>query len=414
VSYEGLVAIDPNTASRVTAVKPKAPLRSDDINLTKRELLKTGLFSRVEVLPQDGTIDSPSEAIIIRVVERPLQTLELGIGANSEFGLHTFGEATNKSLFADGRSLSLRVDTYFDQAQINPNGSGLISQGFTSLRYLDPALFGSDYTLNEEVRYQRQELSTQEFNIDRLLVGSYLFRQMGANLAMSAGHSLVFDNLQDVTPGAIISDLDDGSVRLSFLSGVIKYDKRDDPLLPRSGYTATLEPKLAFQGIGSQANFGSLIAKTTAILPLAGPASRYSLGLGLSGGMAQPWGSTEEIPITQRYYLGGRTTVRGFRENSLGPKGTDGAVIGGDTMLSGKTQLQYLADDSLSTHLFFDFGNVFLRHEDFALDDLRTSIGVGFQYLSPIGPIGFDIGRPLDERSGEPSVRVHFSVGSMF
>ena len=130
--------------------------------------------------------------------------------------------------------------------------------------------------------------------------------------------------------------------------------------------------------------------------------------------MAQPWGSTEEIPITQRYYLGGRTTVRGFRENSLGPKGTDGAVIGGDTMLSGKTQLQYLADDSLSTHLFFDFGNVFLRHEDFALDDLRTSIGVGFQYLSPIGPIGFDIGRPLDERSGEPSVRVHFSVGSMF
>ncbi len=414
VSYEGLVAIEQNTALRVTAVKPQSPLRADDINVTKRELLKTGLFSRVEVLPQDGSIDSPREAILIRVVERPLQTLELGLGANSEFGLHTFGEATNKSLFADGRTLSLRVDTYFDQAQINPNGSGLISQGFTSLRYLDPALFDSDYTLNEEIRYQRQELSTQEFNIDRLLVGSYLFRQMNAHLAMSAGHSLVFDNLQDVTPGAIISDLDDGSVRLSFLSGVIKYDRRDDPLLPRSGYTATLEPKLAFQGIGSEANFGSLVAKTTAILPLAGPTSRYSLGFGLSGGLAQPWGSTDEIPITQRYYLGGRTTVRGFRENSLGPRGTDGAVIGGDAMISGKTQFQYLAADSLSTHLFFDFGNVFLRHKDFALDDLRKSIGIGFQYLSPIGPIGFDVGRPLDERSGEPSVRVHFSVGSMF
>jgi outer membrane protein insertion porin family len=414
VTYEGLVAITQDTATRATALKPQSPLRTDDINATKRELLKTGLFSRVEVLPQDGSIDSAREALIIRVVERPLQTLELGLGANSEFGLHTFGEATNKSLFADGRTLSLRVDTYFDQAQINPNGSGLISQGFTSLRYLDPTVFGSDYTLNEEVRYQRQELSTQEFNIDRLLVGSYLFRQMGSNLAMSAGHSLVFDDLQDVTPGAIISDLDEGSVRLSFLSGVIKYDRRDDPLLPRSGYTATLEPKLAFQGIGSQANFGSLVAKTTAILPLAGPTSRYSLGLGLSGGLAQPWGSTEEIPITQRYYLGGRTTVRGFRENSLGPKGADGAVIGGDAMLSGKTQFQYLAADSLSTHLFFDFGNVFLRHREFSLADLRTSIGVGFQYLSPIGPIGFDVGRPLDEQSGEPSVRVHFSVGSMF
>lgn len=414
VSYEGLVAIDQSTASRVTAVKAQAPLRSYDINATKRELLKTGLFSRVEVLPIDGGMDSPSEAVLIRVVERPLQTLELGLGANSEFGLHTFGEATNKSLFADGRTLSLRVDTYFDQAQINPNGSGLISQGFTNLRYLDPALFGSDYTLNEEVRYQRQELSTQEFNMDRLLVGSYLFQQMSANLAMSAGHSLVFDNLQDVTPGAIISDLDDGSVRLSFISGVIKYDKRDDPLLPQSGYTATIEPKLAFRGIGSQANFGSLIAKTTAILPLVGPASRYSLGLGLSGGLAQPWGSTDEIPITQRYYLGGRTTVRGFRENSLGPRGSDGAVIGGDRMISGKTQFQYLAADSLSTHIFFDFGRVFLQNPAFGPESLRTSIGVGFQYLSPIGPIGFDVGHPLQEHSGEPSVRVHFSVGSMF
>lgn len=414
ITYEGLSAISEVTASRATRLRPHAPYRNDDANATKRELLRTGLFSRVEIVAQDGSIDSAREALTIRVVERPLQTLELGLGANSEFGLHTFGEATNKSLFADGRTLSLRVDTYFDQAQINPSGSGLISQGFTSLRYADPAFFDSDYSLNEEIRYQRQELSTQEFNIDRLLVGSYLFRQLRSDLAMSAGHSLVFDNLQDVTPGAIISDLDDGSVRLSFLSSVVKYDKRDDPLLPQSGYTLTVEPKLALAELGSQANFASLTAKSTAIVPLGGISSRYSLGLGLSGGIAQPWGDTDQIPITQRFYLGGRTTVRGFRENSLGPRGADGAVIGGDSMISGKTQLQYLAADALSTHLFFDVGNVFLRHEDFDLADLRTSIGVGFQYLSPIGPIGFDLGRPLDERSGEPSVRIHFSVGSMF
>ncbi len=414
ISYEGLSSISEGTARKATKLRPSAPYRTDDVNSTKKELLRTGLFSRVEVIPQDGSIDSDLEPITIRVVERPLQTLELGLGANSEFGLHTFGEATNKSLFADGRTLSLRVDTYFDQAQINPSGSGLISQGFTSLRYADPALLGSDYSLNEEVRYQRQELSTQEFNIDRLLVGSYVFRQLRSDLAMSAGHSLVFDNLQDVTPGAIISDLDDGAVRLSFLSSVIKYDKRDDPLLPQSGYTFTLEPKVAMQDLGSQANFAALIAKSTAIVPLGSISSRYSLGLGLSGGIAQPWGDTDQIPITQRFYLGGRTTVRGFRENSLGPKGADGAVIGGDSMISGRTQLQYLAADSLSTHVFFDFGNVFLRHEDFDLVDLRTSMGVGFQYLSPIGPIGFDLGRPLDEQSGEPSIRIHFSVGSMF
>jgi outer membrane protein insertion porin family len=414
IFYEGLVAISESTARRLTTIRPEKPLRSEDINSTKRELLRSGLFSRVEISAQDGTIDDPYEALLIRVVERPLQTLELGIGANSEFGLHTFGEAVNKSLFADGRTLSLRVDTYFDDPNINPDGSGLISQGFTSLRYADPKLFGSEYSLTEEARYQRQELTTQEFNLDRFLFGSYLFRSLRSDLTVSAGHSLVVDNLQDVTPGAIISGLDDGTVRLSFLSGIMKLDKRNDPLLPKSGYTVSLEPKLSLEGIGSQANFASGIFRSTAIVPLSPISARYSLGLGLSGGLAQPWGDTEEIPITQRMYLGGRTTVRGFRENSLGPRGEDGAVIGGDTMLAAKTQFQYLAADSFSTHFFFDFGNVWLRHREFALEDMRRSMGVGFQYLSPIGPIGFDVGRPLNERSGEPSVRVHFSVGSMF
>jgi outer membrane protein insertion porin family len=414
VSYEGLLTIAEETAQKATALKAGAPYRAEDVNQTKRNLLRTGLFSRVEVLAHDNSFDTPSEAVVIRLVERPLETLEVGGGANSEFGLHTFGEAVNKSYFADGRTLSLRVDTYFDQGFINPNGSGMISQGFTSARYQDPTFLDSEYSLTEEVRYQRQELSTQEFNLDRLLFGSYLFRRYDSGVTLSAGHSLVLDNLQDVTPGAIISDLDDGSVRLSFLSSVMRLDRRDDSILPRSGYTLNLEPKLSLVGIGSEANFASVIARSTAIVPLSFASPRYTLGLGLSGGLSQPWGDTTEIPITQRFYLGGRTTVRGFRENSLGPRGSDGAVIGGDTMLASKAELQYLVADSFSTHVFLDAGNVFLRHEDFELSDIRTSTGIGFQYLSPIGPIGFDVGHPLDERSGEPSVRLHFSVGSMF
>jgi outer membrane protein insertion porin family len=414
ISYEGLLTIAEDTARKATVLKAGAAYRAEDVNQTKRNLLRTGLFSRVEVLAHDNNFDTPSEAVVIRLVERPLETLEVGGGANSEFGLHTFGEAVNKSYFADGRTLSLRVDTYFDQGFINPNGSGLISQGFTSARYQDPTFLDSEYSLTEEVRYQRQELSTQEFNLDRLLFGSYVFRRYDSGVTLSAGHSLMLDNLQDVTPGAIISDLDDGSVRLSFLSSVMRLDRRDDSILPRSGYTLNLEPKLSLVGIGSEANFASMIARSTAIVPLSFVSPRYTMGLGLSGGLSQPWGDTTEIPITQRFYLGGRTTVRGFRENSLGPRGSDGAVIGGDTMLASKTELQYLVADSFSTHVFLDAGNVFLRHEDFDLADIRTSTGIGFQYLSPIGPIGFDVGHPLDERSGEPSVRLHFSVGSLF
>jgi outer membrane protein insertion porin family len=231
-----------------------------------------------------------------------------------------------------------------------------------------------------------------------------------------------------VTPGAKLTTLDEGTVRLSFLSGLFSVDRRDDPLVPHSGYALTLEPKFAMNGLGSEATYGSINASASGMVPLDALSRRFSLGLRLLGGIAQAFGPTDEIPITQRFYLGGRTTVRGFRQNSLGPRSSDGAVIGGDALLAGNTQFQYLLADSFSTHIFFDFGNVFLRNSSvepldptltidqrgFALSDLRTSMGAGFQYLSPIGPIGFDIGFPLDERQGEPSVRVHFSVGSSF
>lgn len=415
ITIEGLSRIDESVARKYLALETGKPFRAEDVNATKRELLKSGLFSRVEVVVTDGSFDHPRENITVRLSERALETLEVGTGANSEFGLHVFGEAVDKSFFADGRTLSTRIDTYFDQTRINSDGSNNISQGFANLRYMDPFFLDSQYALTEELRFQRQEQTTQEFNLDRMTFASYLFRQFDSGFTFTGGHSFTLDNLLDVNPGAIITPLDEGHVRLSYLSGLVKFDRRDDPLTPHRGYTFTVEPRLSFQQIGSEANFAGILAKTTGVIPLERVLSqRFSLGLGFSAGASQPWGDTVGIPITQRFYLGGRTTVRGFKENSLGPEGSDGAVIGGDTLLCEKNQFQYLVTDSLSTHTFIDVGNVFLRHESFDLADLRSSTGFGFQYISPIGPIGFDVGYPLDRQPNESVYRIHFSVGSAF
>jgi outer membrane protein insertion porin family len=415
VTIEGLSLIEESVARKYILLETGKPFRTEDVNATKRELLRSGLFSRVEVMASDGAFDKQKEEITVRLAERALETLEVGTGANSEFGLHVFGEAVDKSFFADGRTISTRVDTYFDQARLNPDGSSAISQGFANIRYMDPFFLESEYALTEELRFQRQELSTQEFNLDRMTFASYIFRQFNSRITFTGGHSLTLDNLNDVNPGAIITPLDEGHVRLSFLSGLLKFDTRDDPLTPHKGYTVTVEPRLSFQQIGSEANFAGILSKATGIIPLERVLSpRFSLGLGLSGGIAQPWADTVGIPITQRFYLGGRTTVRGFKENSLGPLGDDGAVIGGDTLLMEKNQFQYLITDSFSTHTFIDVGNVYLRHESFDLANLRSSTGFGFQYISPIGPIGFDVGYPLDRKPNEDVYRIHFSVGSAF
>lgn len=414
VTFEGLVRINEAVARTYTDLTVAAPYRSDDVNRTKQRLLRSGLFSRVEVVPADGALDSPQEALVVRLTERTLNTLEVGGGANSELGLHLFGEAVDKSIFADGRSLALRLDSYLDRTGVSNTTDNPITQAFASLRYTDPAIIGSDFTLSEDLRFQRQELPTQEWDLNRVSLASYLFRPLGSGLSVSAGHTFLLDNLQNVSPDAILSELDFNTVRLSFLSTIIALDRRDDPLLPRSGYQLALEPKLALREIGSQGTYGMINTSASGVVPLEPLSSRLSLGIRGLAGIAAPFDSTTDIPITQRFYLGGRTTVRGFRQNSLGPRGEDGAIIGGDTLIAGNTQLQYLTTDSVSTHIFFDYGNVFLQDRGVHLADLRTSMGIGFQFLSPIGPIGFDLGFPLNRLIGEPTSQLHFSVGSSF
>jgi outer membrane protein insertion porin family len=234
-------------------------------------------------------------------------------------------------------------------------------------------------------------------------------------MSISFGHTVLSEDLSNVSPGAIIGEQDTGNVLLSFLSGVVTYDKRDNSLNPRKGYNLNFDYKIASEGLGSDSNFYALGAKFAAIVPVDELyLPRLSLAFNSRTAGAWTFNDSSQIPITQRYYLGGRNSIRGFRENSLGPRGADGSVIGGDLLFSSNTELRYLLLDSLSVHLFLDVGSVFLREESASLADLRLSSGLGFRFISPIGPIGMDLGAPIDEATGEPSVRLHFSIGSNF
>jgi outer membrane protein insertion porin family len=145
------------------------------------------------------------------------------------------------------------------------------------------------------------------------------------------------------------------------------------------------------------------------------PVGRSKFGFALTVGaqFAEAFGSTDEVPISQRYYLGGRTSIRGFRENSLGPRGSNGAVIGGDSEAYSSLELRYRILDKVSLHTFVDAGNVFLQSDNSSFN-LEKSVGMGVSYLSPIGPIGFDVGHPLGSPEGQSSIRFHFTIGSGF
>ncbi|MCI5065957.1 translocation/assembly module TamB domain-containing protein [bacterium] len=369
-------------------------------------LLAKGLFSRVTI---ERHVDEHGKtSAIITVLERPLQTLELGGGVNSVFGLHLFGEAVERELFLDGRNLSLRFDTFYNDTE------GELSRGLAGLRYSNPSFSSLDLHHTEDLRFEKLELATQEFNLDRISFASALADTQEA-FSYSLSHTIFQEDLSNVTPGAVLDpELDTGDVRLSFLSLSASLDGRDNPLSPKKGFNVGGEVRFSHEALGSEADYTSLLGRAAYLFPFQLRETRFGLATGLRSGISVAHGATDSIPISQRFYLGGRTTIRGFRENSLGPRGPGGAVIGGDLFVALNTEFRYFPTDALELHLFFDSGSPFVQDIGVSSEELRYSTGVGFRYLSPIGPIGFDLGAPLDERSGEPSLRLHFSIGSLF
>ena len=406
IKIEGLKRIERDVILRILRIKSGDAWDSRDIGEARDRLLKLGLFLRVEVLPSDPKFIESQQTMVLKVIERKLQQADIGAGANSAYGIHGFGQLTDRSFLGDGRLLSTHAAFYFDPS---------ISD-FTKVtaggQYADPFFLNHDLEFREDVAYQRLTKSTQEFDVNRLLISSTLTKQFLQHYNFSFGHSFSREALSDVPEDAQLSNLDAGSLGLSTLSSQITYDFRDRSINTREGIVVNLNTRLSSEAIGSDANFAGLGTEFGWVIPLFFLGDRLSLANRAQAAASWGFGGTEEVPITQRYYLGGASSVRGFRQNSLGPQGADGSVLGGDRLLFLSTELRYLIEDSVTISTFVDAGNAYLRGLE--ENELRVATGFGARFLSPVGPVGFDIGFPLDKKNGESSVRFHFQVGASF
>lgn len=403
---EGLSSVPESTVRESLTIQSGSALTRSAIEESKLRIIRSGLFSRVEIMPVNDDVDSPVRDLKIKVNERVLHSLSVGIGANSELGLHLFSEGSDRSLFKDGRTLSLRLDSYYNDL------AGQISEGSANLQFLVPQALGSDFTYTADGRFIKQQDITLPYDLDRVSLANFLYRSFESGETISAGHTILGEDLSDVAQGTILGDHDSGFDRLGFLTAAATLERRDDPLTPNKGYALSLENRLAAHEFGSNADYFSSNLHAALLLPVSETPWRFSL-LGRAAA-AWPFGSTNEIPLSQRYFLGGRTSIRGFGENSIGPRNVNDVQTGGDISISDTLEAHYLFANSFYALTFLDSGNVFLHESDVNLSNLRWSSGVGARYVSPIGPIGIDIGAPLDREPGESTFRIHFNIGSGF
>ena len=136
-------------------------------------------------------------------------------------------------------------------------------------------------------------------------------------------------------------------------------------------------------------------------------ASGWRLGL-------QKGFSKEGAVLTDRFYAGGGTTVRGFGQDELGPKLENGQPAGGNAVLVLNNELRFPLFWIFDGVTFVDVGNVFPRASDFSFSDLRGAGGFGLRIRNPFVVLRFDYGLKFERRPGEKAGAFFFSIGQAF
>ena len=186
---------------------------------------------------------------------------------------------------------------------------------------------------------------------------------------------------------------------------------------------------------GSNVEYYTARYNFTKYFPLWG--TKWVMRLNTDLGIAQAFGDTTAAPPYKQFYSGGPQSVRGFRESYLGPRDSFGNPYGGNLLVASQLELIIPLPDKWASQarasLFYDVGNVFNTGEvsftdklgspveyKFDADELRTSVGIGVQWLAPLGLFRFSYAYPLNEYRGNDRYfgdeieRFQFSIGQAF
>jgi outer membrane protein insertion porin family len=133
-------------------------------------------------------------------------------------------------------------------------------------------------------------------------------------------------------------------------------------------------------------------------------------------GYGDGYGDYDNLPFFENYFAGGVRSVRGFEDNTLGPKDSKGNPIGGSVQVVGGAEILFpipFVEGTKSFRLgtFFDIGNVYSDVSNFDATELRYSVGVSSLWISPLGPLAISLGFPLNDKSGDNVQNFQFTVG---
>lgn len=196
------------------------------------------------------------------------------------------------------------------------------------------------------------------------------------------------------------------------------WDKRNDMLAPMKGFLLQHDLALASRALLGDLSFVRAAGQMTFYFPFRAitPERPFVpfLVLNQRAGVILPYADTAEVPVQERFFLGGPDTVRSFPYDGLGPQDKDGDPLGGQAYLQGNIEVQVPVIRSIYIATFVDIGNLAPEFMDLAWDETAVGAGAGLRLYTPIGALRVDYGYNVIRRTGYPIGAWQFGFGFTF
>lgn len=400
VSFEKIQIVG-NTKTRDKVIRRELRVAEEELysatglSKSKDRLKRTGFFKEVELTTSRGSIEDKTN-LEVKVEEAPTGAISFGIGYSSVENVVGQASISDRNLFGLG---------YYGVLKFR---LGSLTRDFR-LSFTDPYFLGYNFAGGIDLYHENREFDTYAYRISG---GNLRFgKELTETFRMDVVYKLEQVHVYDVSSDASTSIRDqEGKKLTSAIALAFTMDTRNDFYNPTKGSRHSITLQNAGGILGGDNYFVKVIGETSWFFPLP---LKTVLNLRGKVGFVEPY-SGREVPIYEKFYVGGLHTVRGFEYGMAGPHDQNNEPLGSTRMVALQTELIFpLAPEiGLRGAIFWDIGKGFDKFSD--ITPLKTGAGAGIRWFSPFGPIHIDLGFNLNPKPGEKNRVFDFTAGTVY
>jgi outer membrane protein insertion porin family len=425
----GRIDITGNVKTRDKVVRRE--MRLDEGDLYSKKALKRSyerinnlnFFEAVDIVPE-RRLQEPVMDLNVKVKEKLTGTMSIGGGYSSVDGLIGIAEVTQGNL--GGRGQLIKFKTQFGGTRKT------FVFSFMEPYLFDKPVWGKVDLYNQTQEYDQYWIKSNGFSFG---TGKSYGEYVSASVKYGLDRSEV-TNFSDINVLPLLTQNQINqygpSLTTSAVTASIARDSRDYFLDPKTGSKNSMYIEYAGGPLGGDSSFIKSVADTGWYFPLFWDTVFMVRGrVGYAGSL-----NDKPLPVSERFFVGGPSTVRGFKYGFAGPTEPppDPKIPGkydfaGEyTAVGGNKELIFNAEYTfpivsaarLKGVIFYDAGRAFNEYNTFdeptriRLNLLRQSWGWGFRWLTPIGPLRFEWGYILDRKPTDQTSQFEFSIGALF